>query len=105
MNGSGRLSRLTATLMGLNARIAPETVAAITPKRGRMVHQSSATAAAPAIALGSMRLVDEKPKTRTLNAWIHSATGGLSTEMYPPGSNALKNQLCQFDAMLRAAAA
>ena len=81
MNGSGRLSRLTATLIGLSARMPAETVAAAIPNRGRIVHHRIATAAAPAIALGSIRLVGEKPKIRTLRAWIHVATGGLSTVM------------------------
>ena len=56
MNGSGRLSRLTATLIGLSASTSPATVAAATPNRRRTVAHSTATDAAPAIALGSRRL-------------------------------------------------
>jgi hypothetical protein len=104
-NGSGRLSRSTATFTGLTARTRPASVAATGPNRRRTVTHSRATAPAPARALGSSRLQLLTPNRRADNPWIHGATGGLSTLMNPPGSKAAKKKLRQLTVMLRAAAA
>src|SRR4029079_3313913 len=74
MNGSGRLIRSVATLIGLTASVAAAAVAAATPKRRRTMHHRSATVAVPAMTLGSSRLHDDMPKIRTLRPWIHTAT-------------------------------
>ena len=104
IHGSGRLRRLTATLIGDTANTKPAIVAATTPNRRRTMHHKTATAAVPAKADGRIRLHVETPNSRTDTAVIHSGTGGLSTLMNPPGSNAAKNQLCQLSDIDRAAA-
>jgi hypothetical protein len=104
-NGSGTLSRFTATLIGLRASTAPAMVAAVAPKRRRTVHHNRATANVPASALGSRTLQLFTPKLRADSAAIHRATGGLSTLMNPPGSKLAKKKLCQLIDMLRVAAA
>ena len=48
----------------------------------------------PAIASGSSRLSGEKPKTFALATCSHSPSGGLSTEISPPGSNDTNTKLC-----------
>ncbi len=45
-----------------------------------------------------------KPKMRNEIAWTQKAPGNLSTVTVPQGSKAPKKKLCQFCAMLRAAA-
>jgi len=63
------------------------------------------TAADPASALGRRTLQLFTPKMRAERAAIHNATGGLSTEMNPPGSSDAKKKLLQLVVMLRVAAA
>ncbi len=46
----------------------------------------------------------EKPNTPALAASTHNASGGLSTDTSPPGSNETKKKLLQLPSMLRTAA-
>ena len=82
------LERSMATLTGVSARKKAASRPAGAPKRRRTRWKRIPTAATPSSTWGSKRASPLKPRTLTLATWIHSATGGLSTETKPAGSNA-----------------
>ena len=58
------------------------------PHGRRTVSINSHTAPAPDTTDGRSSDHDENPNTLTVPAWSHTASGGLSTVIQPPGSNA-----------------
>ena len=99
------LEWLTTTLIGISARASAANAPALRPHTVRTPKYSSTTAAVPAIACGSNKLICEYPKIFADNACIHNENGGLSTATKPPGSKLAYRKLCQLIVMLRTAAA
>ena len=81
--------RSMATLTGVIARKSAASKPASGPKRLRIRQYRSQTEPMPSSTCGSKMLAGRKPKSLTLATWIHSATGGLSTERKPAGSKEL----------------
>ena len=55
----------------------------------------------PSRACGSTALNTLKPSNLALTVCSQKATGGLSSDTKPAGSNALNRKLCQLPSMLR----
>ena len=87
-------SRETATKEGNVASTSAAARPARTPNGRETMRYSTTTASTPAIAPGSRRLSGEKPNTFALAACSHSASGGLSIVIRPPGSNDTNRKLC-----------
>src|SRR5207249_8099814 len=102
---SGRLSRLTATVMGVTASTSAAISPAVFPNTRLTPKYNTTTDAIPAIAPGSRIEKLEKPNAFAKPLAIQRATGGLSTVMKPAGSYDAKKKLCQLCVMLRTAAA
>ena len=80
------LDRSTATLTGVSAMNSPATPAG-SPKRRRTRCAVTHTVATPSAIWGKSTAHSRKPRSFTLATWIQSASGGLSTETNPAGSN------------------
>ena len=102
---SGRLSRLTATVIGVTASASPAISPAVFPNTRLTPKYRTTIEAIPAIAPGSRIEKLEKPKAFANPLAIQRETGGLSTVMKPAGSYDAKKKLCQLWVMLRTAAA
>ena len=81
--------RSTATAIGVTARKRPASAPAHGPQCRRTRCDTIASAATPSSTWGSSTARGRKPKSFALATWIHSASGGLSTETKPAGSNEL----------------
>ncbi len=92
------------TAIGMNASAAAAASPAGVLHIRRTAANSSGTAATPASASGSFKLVESKPNSFTLATCSHRSTGGLSIDTLAPGSNAPKKKLCHDSVMLFTAA-
>ena len=96
--------RFTATNTGVMAISSAASSAGAALKVRRTRWNTMATVATPASACGNSSASGRKPKSFTDATCSHRASGGLSTEMKPTGSNDAYRKLCQSDAILRTAA-
>lgn len=94
--GSGLVSRVMATVIGVSVRASAETVAATAPKSRLTSRYSSATEPVPTATIGSVNCQVPYPKTRADRPITHRANGGLSTVMKLPASRAPKKNAFQL---------